>query len=182
MTHRPAFAAHHRRLLAGAALAAALAACGGDDGDALLGMWQVTAHTANETSCDAEGPAVAEPTFIKFIEGDFFGQEYLEYVACTDATGATCDEPGGIFFSLLYSESIDDGMRAEIFASSGTADDCLLSATTSDATVSGSTLRIETRHRREDNVTGTACTPDDAQARADSMPCAGLEVLTGARL
>lgn len=148
------------------------------DGDELLGVWQVTAHTLNDTSCDAEGPALSGPPFIKFIEGEIFGQDYLEYVACTDAAGTSCDEPGGLF-GLLYAESIDDGMRAAIYAASGTSSDCLLSSTISTATVSGTALRIETRHRLQDNVSNTACDADDA--RGTSMPCVELEVITGAR-
>lgn len=162
-----------------AALSLGAAACG-KDGEELLGVWQVTTHTRNDTSCDAEGPPLGDPPFIKFISGEFFGQEYLEYVACTDAAGMACEEPGGLF-GLLYAESIDDGMRAAIYSASGTASDCLLSSTISTATVTAAGLRIETRHRLEDNVSNTACDADDAEARGTSMPCVELEVLTGTR-
>ncbi len=116
----------------------------GKDGDELLGVWQVTAHSRNQAGCDAEGAAVAEPAYIKFIAGSFFGQDYVEYVDCTDAAGAACDGPGGLF-GLLYAESIDGGMRAAIHAASGSAADCLLSSTVSDAVVSGATIRIAHR-------------------------------------
>jgi hypothetical protein len=150
------------------------------DGEELLGVWAVTSHTENDLGCDVEGAAVADPAFIKFVEGSFFGQDYYEYVACTDAGGAACEEPG-FLFGLLYAEPIDGGMRAAIYAASGSPDDCLLSATVSDAVVAGAALRIETRRRVQDNVTGTRCDADDAQARAGSLPCDGLEVLVGAR-
>lgn len=161
--------------------AAALAGGCGKPYDDLLGVWQVTAHTQNETGCDVEGPAVAEPPYIKFVEGEFFGQEYAEYVACTDP--ATCEEPGGLFFSLLYAEEISGGVRAVVYAAShgGDPNDCLLSGTISDATVAGGALRIETTRRSQDNVSGTACDSDDAKARFDSLPCAGLEVIAGVR-
>ena len=168
-------------IAATAALAAAATGCG-QPYDDLLGVWQVTAHTDNPTGCDAEGPTVPDPPYIKFIEGEFFGQEYAEYVDCTDA-GVTCEESGGIFGALLYAEEIDGGVRASIFAAShgGDPDDCLLSGTISDATVSGGVLRIETRHRSQDSVSGTACDSDDAKDRFSSLPCTGFEVLAGAR-
>lgn len=165
------------------AAAAGLVAAGmgcGNPYDDLLGVWQVTAHTENETGCEAEGPAVAEPPYIKFVEGSFFGQEYAEYLACTDA-GTACDEPGGLF-GLLYAEEISGGMRAQIYASSGSPEDCILSGTVSDAVVEGGQLRIETRSRTLDNVTDSSCDPDDTQARWDELPCTRYEVIVGARI
>lgn len=157
---------------------AAVAGCG-EPYDDLLGVWQVTAHTDNETGCDVEGPAVVDPPYIKFVEGSFFGQEYAEYVPCTDP--ATCEEGGGLFFGLLYAEEIDGGVRAVIYAASGAPADCLLSGTVSDAVLRAGELRIETRHRSQDNVTDSSCDADDAQSRFNSLPCTGLEVLTGQR-
>ncbi len=163
------------------ALAAALAAVAGcgQPYDDLLGVWQVTAHTDNQTGCEAEGPPVVDPPFIKFVEGEFFGQEYAQYVACT--TPATCEDPGGLFGGLLYAEEIDGGVRAVIYSASGSPADCLLAATVSDATVVGGALTIETRRRSQDNVTDSSCDADDAQARAASLPCDGYEVIEGAR-
>jgi hypothetical protein len=159
----------------------ALAGCGGKDGEELLGVWSVSTHTRNDVSCDAEGAPVADgPAFIKFIEGELFGQEYIEYVSCTDAAGTSCDEPGGLF-GTLYAEAISGGMRAEFYVASGTTESCFLTAVRSDATTSGDSLRIETRRRSEDNVTGTQCEAEDAESRKDSMPCVELEVLTGVR-
>jgi hypothetical protein len=155
----------------------ATAACG-KDGEELLGVWRVTTHDLDEVSCgEAAQPVVDGPPYIKFIEGEFFGQEYLEYVACSDPT--TCEGSGGIFFGLLYAESIDDGMRAVIYVASGSGDDCTLSATISNATAPDGMLRIETRMRMQGNVTGTTCEADDAEDRADSMPCVRYEVITG---
>jgi hypothetical protein len=165
-------------LIAAGALAAG---CGGPPYEDLLGVWQVTAHTENTTGCDVEGPAVAEPPYIKFVEGELFGQEYAEYVACTDP--ATCDEPGGLFFSLLYAEEISGGVRAVIYGAShgGDPNDCLLSGTISNATITAGALRIETTHKSEEHVSGTACDSDDAKARWDTMPCTGYEVIAGVR-
>lgn len=163
-------------------LLAAAAGCG-QPYDDLLGVWQVTSKTQNDTVCDTEGPAVADAApYLKFVEGEFFGQEYAQYVECSDA-GTTCEDPGGLFGGLLYAEEISGGVRASIFAAShgGDPNDCLLSGTISDATISGGMLRIETRHRTEDNVSGTACESDDAQARFAQMPCSGYEVTLGVR-
>jgi hypothetical protein len=165
-------------LIAAAALAAG---CGGPPYEDLLGVWQVTAHTENTTAC-GEGPAVTEPPYIKFVEGEFFGQEYAEYVSCTDP--ATCEEPGGLFFGLLYAEEIDGGARAQIYAASYGDDPnmCLLSGAISDATIAGGTLHIETTRKSQDNVSGTACESDDAKSRWDSLPCTGYEVIEGTRV
>lgn len=163
----------------GAGLAAGLAGCG-KDGEELLGMWQVTAHTENPAGCEAEGPAVTDPPFIRFAEGSFFGQDYFEYVACRDAAGADCDPSAGLF-TLLYAEPVAGGMRAAIYAASGSSDDCLLAATISDAVVTAGALRIETRRRHQDGVTDSACDADDAEARAATLPCTELEVLVGQR-
>jgi hypothetical protein len=171
----------------------ALGACGGDDagdddaldaaGDApgaeLVGVWQVTSHTRNENGCGAEGPTVLGPAFIKFVEGQLAGQRYLEVVGCQDAAGTTCDSTGGSL--LFYAEPIPAGLRASVFIASGTPSDCFLSALASDATVAGTSLRIETRQREEDGVTGTQCETDDAEARQATMPCISFEVLTGLR-
>lgn len=165
---------------AAAALGAAAAGCGNPYDD-LLGVWQVTAHTENAAGCDAEGPAATDSSpYIKFVEGSFFGQEYAEYLACTDA-GTTCDEPGGLF-GLLYAEEISGGMRAQIYASSGSPEDCVLSGTVSDAVIRGGELRIETRSRSLDNVTDSSCDPDDTQARWDDLPCNRYEVIVGVRI
>jgi hypothetical protein len=163
-----------------AATAAGSAGCG-KDGEELMGVWQVTSHTLNEAGCTAEGPAVeAGPRFVKFIRGEFFGQDYLEYVECPDATGAACDD-GGNIFGLLYAEPIDGGMLAEAYGASGSADNCLYSSTESRAVAPDSMLRIETRRNRQDDVTGTACDLDEAEARKNTLPCAELEILIGER-
>ena len=158
-----------------------LAAACGKDGEELMGVWQVTSHTLNQNGCTAEGPAVEDgPTFIKFIRGEFFGQDYVEYVDCPDASGDACDE-GGNILGVLYTEAIDDGMTSESYGASGSADSCLYSSTVSRAVAPGSMLRIETRHNRPDDVTGTNCDLDDAEERKDDLPCVELEVLIGAR-
>jgi len=178
--HRSEKRRHRLHVVAAtAAFAAATAGCG-EPYDDLLGVWRVTAHTENEAGCDGEGPAVAGPPYIKFIEGSFFGQEYAEYIACADA-GTMCDEPGGLF-GLLYAEEISGGVRAQLYASSGSPEDCVLSGTVSDATVQGGQLRIETRSRSQDNVTDSSCDPDDTEARWADLPCTRYEVIVGARI
>lgn len=161
-----------------APLALTTAACG-DDPSPLLGVWQVTAHTENPAGCDAEGPAVAEPPFIKFIEGEFFGQEFVERVDCTSAT--MCDE-GGNLFGELYTESIDGGLRSSIYASSGDSTACVLSGSRSDATIANGALRIETRRYASGTLTGVTCEPETAEAMLTTLPCVELEVMTGTKV
>ncbi len=159
-------------------LAFATAACG-DDPSPLLGVWQVTAHTANPAGCGAEGPAVTEPPFIKFIEGEFFGQEFVERVDCTSAT--MCDDSASLF-GELYSESIDGGLRASVYASSGDSTACVLSASRADATITGGALRIEKRRYASGTLSGVTCEPDTAEAMFATLPCVELEVMTGTRV
>ncbi|HUQ05903.1 MAG TPA: hypothetical protein VM261_25550 [Kofleriaceae bacterium] len=169
-------------LIAAAAVLATGAAGCGQPYDDLLGVWQVTSKTENDTVCDTEGAAVTDAApYLKFVEGEFFGQEYAQVVDCTDAV--TCEEAGGLFGGLLYAEEISGGVRATIYSAShgGDPNDCLLSGAISDATVSGGMLRIATRRRSQDNVSGTACDSDDAKDRFDSMPCTGYEVTLGVR-
>jgi hypothetical protein len=162
-------------------LIAAAAGCG-QPYDDLLGVWQVTSRTENETVCGTEGPPITDGApYLKFVEGEFFGQEYAQIVDCTDA--ATCEEAGGLFGGLLYAEEISGGVRASIYSAShgGDPNDCLLAGAISDATISGGMLRIETTRRSQDSVSGTACDSDDAQSRFDAMPCSGYEVTLGTR-
>lgn len=159
-------------------LALVTTACG-DDPSPLLGVWQVTTHTANPTACDAEGPAVAEPPFIKFIEGEFFGQEFVERVDCTSAT--MCDE-GGNLFGEIYSESIDGGLRASIYASSGDSTACVLSGSRADATIADGVLRIEKRRYASGTLSGVTCEPETAEAMLATLPCVELEVMTGTKV
>ncbi|MBP8806373.1 MAG: hypothetical protein KBG48_21945 [Kofleriaceae bacterium] len=159
-------------------LALTAAACG-DDPSPLLGVWQVTAHTANPAGCDAEGPAVAEPPFIKFIEGEFFGQEFVERVDCTSAT--MCDE-GGNLFGELYTEDIPNGLRSSIYASSGDSTACVLSGSRADATIVNGVLRIEKRSYASGTLAGVTCEPETAEAMLATLPCVELEVTTGTKV
>jgi hypothetical protein len=153
----------------------ALTACGG--GVDLSGMWQVTAHTLNDTACDMPGPAVADPPYIRFEEGNLFGVKYFQYGDCTDATEASCDGGGGLF-GLLYSEEIDNGWQAQIYVASGQPGNCFLSSTLSTALVEEGVLSIETRSSEMDNV-DTPCADADEAKR--EMPCVQLEMLSGVR-
>ncbi len=154
---------------------AALAGCG-DDPSPLLDVWQVTAHTRNATGCAAEGAAVTDPPYLKFVAGSLLGQEYVERVDCASATD--CDDAGGLF-GLFYAEPIDGGLRASAYSSSGDMTRCVLAAQRSDATVVGGALRIETRRFEGRDLVGVACTADTAEAMAATLPCAELEVIAG---
>lgn len=82
-------------------LAAGLTGCGGDgdDGGEFVGTYEVTKHTLNDTSCDAEGPAVTDgDAFFKLVMGDIMGFPILEYYSCTSAT--ECEDTSDLFKSF----------------------------------------------------------------------------------
>lgn len=157
---------------------ASLAACG-DDPSPLLGVWQVTSHTMNPSACDVEGAAVADPPYIKFIESEFFGQTFVERVDCTSAT--TCDESASLF-GETYSESIADGLRGSVYASSGDSTRCILSGSRWEARLVDGAVRIEKRHYVSGDLVGVTCDPDTTEAMFDTLPCVELEVMTGTRV
>jgi len=163
---------------AAAAVAAGAGAAGCGGGVDLSGGWQVTAHTVNDTACDAPGPAVADPPYIRFERDSLFGQKYYQWGPCTDATEASCDSGGGLF-GLLYAKEIDNGWQAEIYVASGAAGDCLLSATVSTAVVEEEVLSIETRRSELDHANTPCESADEAMMQ---MPCVGLEMMTGVRV
>lgn len=166
-----------RALLAVAALSTVVAC--GDDPSPLLGVWQASTHTLNPTACDAEGPAVADPPFFKFVESEFFGQTFVERLDCTSATA--CDESNGIF-GEAYSEDIEGGMRGSVYASSGSETSCSLTALRWEARIVDGAVRIEKRRLVGENLTGITCDPDTAEAMVATLPCVELEVLTGVRV
>jgi hypothetical protein len=147
-------------------------------GEELVGVWQLSSHTRDEDGCDQPVP-VADPAYIRFVAGEVAGQRYVEWVACTDAGGLTCDAPGMNY--LYYAEPIAGGARAAIYVAGGEPADCTLAATISDATLTGADLRVETRTRQQSNVTDTSCTTEDARARAATMPCSRFDLMLGAR-
>lgn len=150
-------------------------------GPDLVGVWQVTAHTENNTGC-TPGPAVVDPPYLEFTQQELFGQTYFQWAPCTSPT--TCEMPNGLF-GLSYAAPIPDGWEAQIYITSGDMTACTLGATVSTAVVGADgTLTITTRISERTGVTGTACETDEAQAalEANQMTCIGLEVITASRI
>lgn len=163
------------------ALAALLAGCTETaDGPDLTGVWRVTLHTENTAGC-TPGATLTDPAYLKFSKESIFGQEYFQYVGCSDA-GVTCEPSNGLF-GLSYASPITDGWQAEIYSSSGDPAHCSMTATVSTAVVRGGGLTIETRSSVASDVAVTDCSPDEAKARlaAGTLTCERFEQFTAVR-
>lgn len=166
--------------LALVALVALAGGCSDEPPSPLVGVWQVTTHTHNDAACDAPGPAVTTPPFIKLSEASLLGAVYVERVDCTTAT--TCDESGGLF-GELYGEEIAGGLRGSVYVASGDGTRCVLAASRHDAVIAADgTLRLERRRFEGRDLVGLACTTDEAEQLLATLPCAELEVMTAARV
>src|SRR5689334_18656875 len=82
-----------------------LAACDGGGGDDVLGVYQTTLHTRNDTGC-MPGAAVADPPYFSFdYFGELNGSHLYEVKGCTSSDATTCadaiafvaDAPVGVF-------------------------------------------------------------------------------------
>ena len=164
------------------ALAVLLAGCTETaDGPDLTGVWRVTLHTENTAGC-TPGAALTDPAYLKFSKESIFGQEYFQYVGCSDA-GITCDAGNGLF-DLSYATSIPDGWQAEIYSSAGDPAHCSMTATVSTAVVGrDGALTIETRSSTAADIAVTDCSPDEAKARlaAGTLTCERFEQLSAVR-
>lgn len=152
-----------------------LAACGGTATEPLLGVWQVDAHTRNDTGCAAEGAAVAEPAFVQFQLSTVEAREVIELVDCT-APGACAASAGGS--GRLYDDELATGRRAQFFTAFGDADRCALGAFRSDAVIGAdATLRIESRTYETRDLSGVLCEGRTAELMFGSLTCRGLDVI-----
>ena len=158
-------------------LTTTLTGCGGDVD--LTGLYSVTSHRVNQTSCTVEGEAVTDPAYFRIEKDDLFGQKYFTYQECTSTDPATCS--GGGLFGVLFSVAIDNGWSGQVSMSSGTGDPCSLSYGEHSAVFQDDdSLRIEIRVWGEEvTVPEADCGYEEAEARGTDMPCTHFEVVVG---
>ena len=147
----------------------ALAACGNDDVD-LTGVYVVEADVAS-APCGTDAPLMNPPAALKFAKGEFFGAEFFSYQTCTDVAATMCSPMG--LLDAGFSEPIDGGWRGIVTSSGGGGSTCQISYTEQTAVLHGSLLVIEINNYA-DTVDNTAelCSPDEADRRNKTMPCA----------
>lgn len=153
------------------------AACGGDDGGAFLGVYQVGAHTVAEVpggsvACTETGVAATEPPFVRLVVDDFFDDpDFIRLQECDDAAATACTEtltlfnPGGPGL-------VDESANSQI----GGGFPCQLYYSKATATLDGAALHLEL----VDKYDGTArpesqCTAEAAEALASSPRCQRVE-------
>jgi len=150
-------------------LAAAAAACGGDAVD-LTGVYRVDS-AVESAPCGEDRPVARPPAYLKFSRGDFLGNPFYSYEACTDAAAADCAPIGGLLEGFF--EPRDHGWAGYSSYASGPDGDCQLRIQDKAATLGDGVIVIEEHVYREDHVALPAggCTPAEAEHRGDAMPC-----------
>jgi hypothetical protein len=165
--------------------ALALAGCGDDDegppGPDIAGIYEVTHHTLNETACDAEGPDVSDPPFIRLELQQIVGIWTYGFSPCDSADPGSCFSLG--ILSTAFTSSDGSAWHGDITSSNG-GDEfgvCKLTASRSLArpTAEGVHMEFRSSSGEAPDLTGEACDPDAARARAESFPCNRFEVFDG---
>ncbi|HTL38066.1 MAG TPA: hypothetical protein VL326_33275, partial [Kofleriaceae bacterium] len=147
----------------------ALGACGPDEVD-LTGIYKVEADLQS-APCGTDQPVTNPPVAVKFVKGEFFGATVYSYSECDDLAATMCAGMG--LLDAGFSEPIDGGWRGIVTTSGGGGTTCTISYTEQTATLHGTLLIVEiTNYSDQVDNTPTLCSPDEADRRNISMPCA----------
>lgn len=153
-----------------------LAACDGGGDDDVLGVYQTTLHTRNDTGC-MPGAAVADPPYFSFdYFGELNGSHLYQVVGCTSADAATCAD------SIALVADAPVGVFAFHQAAMQTGSTCTLDFTTYSGDLDGDTFELHIASYEELQASPPSCTSDDAGARGDAMPCISSETIAGTHL
>lgn len=156
-------------------VAAVISACGGGDGSDLEGTYEVTKHTLNDGSCDAEGPEVTGgETHFKLEMGELFGFPILQYFPCTSAT--ECEDIADFLFTKMHGDWV-----MQVTSSYELNDECNLEEST--GSLSGTDLGVAIEIKSSQAVVtpsgGEECDPDLVDTYQDQMMCTEYEVVEG---
>ena len=164
-----------------------LAACGGNDGlTSHEGVYAIATWTSNPSSCDAEGPSIADiqdPFF--FIKSEsFLGEEFINVNVCPTAEQCAADarDDSTLHIGQWGFQSGSDGAgwtddSAFAIEVQGT---CNATRVQTTMTFTGTSVRIEERTSSgtfAPDATGD-CPDDQAAAATASAPCETFEVVT----
>ena len=156
--------------------------CEGEDSKpaAIDGFYEVTLRTHSDADCEVEGDPADGAPYFQVTEEEFFAKFYA-YGECTSDDQTTCSSMG--IFGVVFSEPHGDTWEGRSSAAFG-MDPCTLQYDETLAATDGDVLHVEMRRWGEEDasLTGDACSADEAQARGDSMPCLGFDVVEGTRI
>ena len=161
----------------GLAILVVLGGCGDVD---LSGVYRVDRHVAS-APCGTDAPVTTGPAYVRFLTSDFIGTEFFTYEECSDAAATDCTSTGGLLGGFY--EPIDDGWLGVTTYASNSGRNCSLGYDAQTALLSGAALVIARRtHEEQLDLPETQCTPDEAEARGDTMPCVAHERIEATRL
>ena len=156
-------------------LASALAACGSDPPD-ITGLYMTTAHEASGAACSGGTTPDGSPPYFRIEERELLGATYRTRTSCQDTEPSSCTGGGGILV-----DETGDGYRGDVYLSTGDPAACTLLYTSYDAALEGDELSYRTYSYSESGAIDP-CTPDEAEARGDQMPCTAYEIMVGVRV
>jgi hypothetical protein len=162
-----------------AAALAILAACG--DPVDLTGVYRVESAVAS-SPCGDDRAVADPPGYLKFGKGELFGSPFYSYVECADEAATDCAAAGGLVEGFF--EPRDDGWVGYSSYATGPDADCELRVQEKSATLGDGRLVVEEHVYREDHVAlpPGGCTPAEAEARDDAMPCVEHRRMIATRL
>jgi hypothetical protein len=150
-------------------LAVVVVACGGGEVD-LTGVYRVES-AVRSAPCGDDRAVVDPPAYLKFSRGELFGGPFYSYVECADEAATDCVVVGGLLEGFF--EPRDHGWVGYSSSATGPDADCQLRVQEQEATLGDDVLLVEEHVHREDHVAlpPGRCTPAEAEARGDAMPC-----------
>lgn len=163
------------KILLSMILAVGFCACGGGDESDFEGVYQVTKHTLNDASCDAEGPEVTDgEAYFKLETGDLMGFPILQYFPCTSAT--ECEGFADFFFTKMHGDWI-----MQVTSSYEMNNECHLEE--NSGSLSGTELGVGIEVKTSQAVVtpsgGEECDPDLVDTYQEQMQCNEYEVIEG---
>ena len=179
-----------RRILepcAAAILAALAAGCsdavvGSEDpaGDALVGFYEITGHTFDDTQCEIAGAEVTggPPWFEIYRDPDYGSLLFVH----TCETLTDCGGSGDAFSAAFLLRPDGDRRHAGSLFGSFATTPCRLMEIAGVITEEDVGVHVEIRRRELELELGAPCAPEDAEARAAEMTCVGLTTLDGIQL
>jgi hypothetical protein len=149
----------------------------------ISGVYAVTHHTRNASSCAVEGADLATYTHFQAVATSRSGYTVVE---CGSADPASCPSPSDAAFNGQLIAAFDtpeiDGWSLEL-AGASTLSGCHLSFLSERAVLEVNELHIESRDYGEDTTLAAVdCSAEAAAARGTSLACEEFVVVTGTRL
>jgi len=163
-----------------------LVGCGSSDETSFAGTYVIQDWTENLASCDAPGPSILsgqQDRGVMVKNADFLGQKFVNTTTCFDTEECNRflhDNTLHLPFAL-DSGSDADGWSGDFVVAFDNTTACSGDVTHAILTGEGDgvTLRIEKTHLASfPRDASDACTTDDAQTVAKTVPCTSVQIIT----